>query len=113
MGSEEGGEVAGGEDPAELGQDKATPKRGGHRRPGRELRLECTHLTKKYPRGGHCVRQTRFQPPVLWVDNVFDVAWAEGVHPHAHPHHDPADHDHGEVGSIGKKKIGGEENEGK
>ena len=43
-----------------------------------------------------------------------DVAGAESPgHPHPHPHHDPADHDHGEMGSIGKEKIGGQEDKGK
>ena len=48
------------------------------------------------------------------MDDVLDVAGAERPgHPHPHAHHDPADHDHGEMGSIGKEKIGGQEDKGK
>ena len=72
------------------------------------------HLTEKYPCRRHGRRQTRLQPPVPGVDDVFDVAGAESPgHPHPHPHHNPADHDHGEMGSEGKEEIGGEEDEGK
>ena len=72
------------------------------------------YLTKKDPCCSHCWGQTCLQPPVPWVDNILDVAGAEGPgHPHPHPHHDPADQNHGEMGSIGEEEIGGEEKDRK
>ena len=76
--------------------------------------MEATHLTKKYPHGRHGRRQTCLQPSVPGVDDIFDVAGAESPgHPHPHPHYDPADHNHGKMGSVGKEEIGGKENDRK
>ena len=105
-----GGEEAGGEDPTNQVQNKATPRRGGHPTPGGEFKLEnrC-HLTKKYSccshgRGQHCL-----QPSIPGVDNVFDVVGADrSDHSHPHAHHDSPNHDHDEMGSVSKEKIGGE-----
>ena len=108
-----GGEEARGEDPTNQVQNKATPRRGGHPTPGGEFKLEnrC-HLTKKYSccshgRGQHCL-----QPSIPGVDNVFDVVGADrSDHSHPHAHHDSPNHDHDEMGSVSKEKIGGEEDD--
>ena len=66
------------------------------------------YLTEKDPCSSHGRGQNRLQPSVPGVDDVLDVAGAERPgHPHPHAHHDPTDHDHGEMGSVGKEEIGG------